>query len=143
VAIGGYLLRGIPDSPVRPNPVAAQDFYMRAAANYGHPTAQFEIGRMFLGGSGFKANVQQAARWLQLAAEKGHYGAQATLGDLLFQSGRPVRGLALMTVALHKASPSEEGWIREMHEEAFALADEADRRTAIALAEDMLAGRDH
>jgi uncharacterized protein len=139
VALGGYLLSGIPDSPVKPNPLLAQDYYMRAAANYGHPTAQFEIGRMFLGQHGFKANVQQAGRWLQLAAEKGHAGAQATLGNLLFQSGRAVRGLAMMTAALHRASPSDQAWIRQLHEDAFALAEEVDRRTAIALAEDILA----
>lgn len=139
VALGGYLLYGIPDSPVRANPALAQDYFMRAAANYGHPAAQFEVGRMFLGNYGFKANVQQAARWLQLSAEKGHAGAQATLGNLLFQSGRAVRGLAMMTAALHRAPAKEQGWIRQMQEEAFALADEVDRRTAIALAEDIIA----
>lgn len=139
VALGGYLLYGIPNSPVQANPTMAQDYFMRAAAIYGHPAAQFEIGRMFLGNYGFKANVQQAARWLQLSAEKGHAGAQATLGNLLFQSGRGVRGLAMMTAALHRAPSSDQAWIRQMQEEAFALADEVDRRTAIALAEDILA----
>lgn len=113
---------------------------MRAAANYRNPNAQFEIGRMFLEGTGgMKASVQQAARWLQLAAEKGHTGAQATLGNLLFQSGRAVRGLAMMTAALERAQPSEKPWIRGMQEQAFALAGEADRRTAIALAQDIIA----
>lgn len=139
VALGGYLQRGIPGSPVAANPAAAQEYYMRAAASYRHPDAQYQIGRMFLGGEGFKPNVQQAARWLQLAAEKGHAGAEATLGNLLFQSGRVVRGLAMMTAALHRASPADQVWIRNMQEEAFALAPEADRRTAIALAEDILA----
>jgi uncharacterized protein len=139
VALAGYLRSGIPGSPVAANPMASQEYYMRAAASYRHPDAQYEIGRMFLGGEGFKANVQQAARWLQLAAEKGHAGAEATLGDLLFRSGRVVRGLAMMTAALHRASPSDQLWIRNMQEEAFALAPEADRRTAIALAEDILA----
>lgn len=140
-ALGGYARQGIPGSPVAANPQAATDFYMRAAANYRHPGAQFELGRMFLRGEGVKSNVQQAARWLQLAAEKGHAGAQATLGDLLFQSGRVVRGLAMMTAALHRAPPSEQVWIRQMQEEAFALSGEADRRTAIALAEDILTGQ--
>jgi TPR repeat protein len=138
VAVAGYLRRGIPGSPVRANPAAAQDYYMRAAANYRNPTAQYEIGRMFLKGEGVKASVTQAGRWLQLAAEKGHAGAQATLGNLLFQSGRVVRGLAMMTAALERASPADRQWIRGMQEEAFSLAGESDRRTAIALAEDML-----
>lgn len=140
VALAGYAREGIPGTPVQPNPAAAQDYYMRAAANYRNPQAQFEIGKMFLDGTGgVKASVQQAARWLQLAAEKGHAGAQATLGNLLFQSGRAVRGLAMMTAALERAQPTDKGWIRGMQEEAFALSGEADRRTAIALAQDMLA----
>lgn len=139
VALGGYVRAGIPGTPVQPNAAAAQDYYMRAAANYRNPDAQFEVGKMFLKGEGgMKANIQQAGRWFQLAAEKGHAGAQATLGDLLFQSGKVVRGLAMMTAALERARPSDKPWIRGMQEEAFALAGEADRRTAIALAQDLL-----
>jgi hypothetical protein len=44
----------------------------------------------------------------------------------------------MMTAALERASPSDRPWIRGMQEEAFALAAEADRRTAIALADDIL-----
>jgi TPR repeat protein len=140
IALGAYARDGIPGTPVQPNLSASQDYFMRAAANYRNPNAQFEIGRMFLEGTGgMKSSVQQAARWLQLAAEKGHTGAQATLGNLLFQSGRAVRGLAMMTAALERAQPSEKPWIRGMQEEAFALAGEADRRTAIALAQDLIA----
>lgn len=139
VALGGYMKHGIPGSPVSANPVAAQEYYMRAAANYRNPNAQFEMGKMFLkGDGGVKASVRQAGRWLQLAAEKGHAGAQATLGNLLFESGKVVRGLAMMTAALERAQPADQPWIRGMQEEAFALADESDRRTAISLAEDIL-----
>ena len=130
--------RGIPGSPVKANAVAAQEYYMRAAANYRNPNAQFEMGKMFLKGEGgVKASVRQAGRWFQLAAEKGHAGAQATLGNLLFQSGKVVRGLAMMTAALERAAPADQPWIRGMQEEAFALAGEADRRTAISLAQDI------
>lgn len=137
-ALGGYLKRGIPGSPVKADPAAAQELYWRAA-NYGSPVAQFEVGKMFLNGDGVRASLKQAGRWFQLAAEKGHRGAQATLGNLLFHGGQAVKGLAMMTVALHRAPPSEQAWIRGMQEEAFGLASEADRRTAMALAEDMLA----
>jgi TPR repeat protein len=139
VAIGRYLREGIPGTPVRPDPVAAQEYYMRAAATYRNPEAQYELGRMFLKGEGVPVSIKQAGRWLQLAAEKGHAGAQATLGNLLFESGKVVRGLAMMTVALHSAKSDDIVWIRTMQEEAFALAGESDRRTAIALAESMLA----
>ncbi|MER8885885.1 tetratricopeptide repeat protein [Mesorhizobium sp. M0816] len=139
VALGDYLRKGIPGSPVEENEVAAQEYYMRAAANYRNPNAQFEMGQMFLKGEGgVKASVKQAGRWFQLAAEKGHAGAQATLGNLLFQSGKIVRGLAMMTAALERASPADQPWIRGMQEEAFAAAGEADRRTAISLVDDIL-----
>ncbi|MET3659715.1 tetratricopeptide repeat protein [Aquamicrobium ahrensii] len=139
VALGDYMKNGIPGTPVQPDPMAAQEYFMRAAANYRNPNAQYEMGKMFLNGEGgMKASARQAGRWLQLAAEKGHAGAQATLGNLLFHSGKVVRGLAMMTAALERAQPADQGWIRNMQEEAFALAAEADRRTAIALADDML-----
>ncbi|MCT7375322.1 tetratricopeptide repeat protein [Chelativorans salis] len=136
VAVGRYLKTGIPGSPVEANPAAAQQYFMRAAAAYRNASAQYELGQMFLTGDGGTKNIQQAARWLQLSAEKGHAGAQATLGNLLFQSGKTVRGLALMTAALERAAPAEVPRIRAMQEEAFAVASESDRRTAIALAED-------
>ncbi len=117
---------------------------MRAAANYRNPDAQFEVGRMFLRGEGVGASLRQAGRWLQLAAEKGHAGRQqATLGNLLFQKGKIVRGLAMMTAALERASVDDRSWIRSMQEEAFALAGESDRRTAIALAETILTEGEH
>ena len=98
---------------------------MRAAANYRNPVAQYEMGNMFLRGEGgVKASIRQAGRWFQLAAAKGHAGAQATLGNLLFQSGKVVRGLAMMTAALERANPIDRTWIRSMQEEAFSLADD-------------------
>ncbi len=112
VAIAAYLKRGIPGTNIKANPVASRDYYMRAAATYRNPTAQFEMGKMFLVGDGMRRNVKQAGRWLQLATEKGHAGAQALLGNLLYQSGKAVQGLALMTAALERASPNDKQWIR-------------------------------
>ena len=141
VEVAKYLKQGIPGTPVIANPAAAQDYYMRAAATYRNPTAQFEMGKMFLVGDGVRRNITQAGRWLQLAADKGHSGAQALLGNLLYQSGKVVQGLAMMTAALERAAPIDRQWIQSMQEEAFALAAENDRRTAIALSQDILAGK--
>jgi TPR repeat protein len=139
VAVGTYVRHGIPGTTVKADPVLAQEYYRDAATNFRNPTAQYELGRMFLNGEGVKASVKQAGRWLQLAAEKGHAGAQATLGNLLYQRGKVVRGLAMMTAAMERAEAGDRQWIGGMQEEAFALASEADRRTAVALAQDMLA----
>lgn len=137
VAVGTYLKTGIPGTPVAANPQLAQEYFRDAATNFRNPKAQFELGRMFLTGEGVKASVKHAGRWLKLAAEKGHAGAEATLGQLYFQSGKIVRGLAMMTVARERADPADRAWIGGMQEEAFSLASEAERRTAIQLAEDM------
>lgn len=139
VAMAKYLRDGIPGSPVGADPQAAADYYMRAAATYRNPDAQFEIGKMYLKGDGVRANTRQAGRWLQLAAEKGHAGAQATLGNLLFHSGKVIRGLAMMTAALERAKSSDQPWIRGMQEEAFAISSDNERTKAIGLAQDMLA----
>jgi hypothetical protein len=40
----------------------------------------------------------------------------------------------MLTSALNDAQGPERHWIRALQEEAFAVASEADRRTAIALA---------
>lgn len=137
VAVGTYLKTGIPGTPVAANPQLAQEYFRDAATNFRNPNAQYELGRMFLSGEGVKASVKHAGRWLKLAAEKGHAGAEATLGQLYFQSGKIVRGLAMMTAALERASPIDRPWIVGMQEEAFSLASESERRTAFQLAQDM------
>ncbi len=138
VAAAGYLRSGIPDSPVRPNPGLAQEFYRDAATLYRNPVAQYELGRMLIKTDDAAGSLRQAGNWLKLAANNGHAGAQAMLGSLWYRSGKIVRGLAMMTAALEKASPVDRPWIVTMQEEAFSLASEADRRTAVALAQDMV-----
>ncbi|MCP1199398.1 tetratricopeptide repeat protein [Notoacmeibacter sp. MSK16QG-6] len=135
VALARYYRRGIANTEVRANPAAAMDLYIRAASIYGNTQAQFEIGHMLLDEH---RNLRRAARWLQLASDKGHVGAQALLGDLLFQKGRTVEGLAMLTTALNKASEKDRGWIRQRQEQAFGLASEAERRLAYEMSRHQL-----
>lgn len=137
--LGRYSMNGIPGTPVDPDPAAAQEYFQRAA-NYGSPIGQFEIGKMYFEQKRSRSSIRQAGLWLKLAAEKGHQGARAMLGNLLFQSGRVVDGLAMMTSALEQAAPSDRAWIRPMQEEAFAVTDEVNRRNAMKLSEGMLTG---
>ncbi|UIJ73578.1 tetratricopeptide repeat protein [Aurantimonas sp. HBX-1] len=145
VALGDYLRRGIPKTPVAADLPRARQFYFHAASFFGDPKAQFELGRMILRGEGGKADARQAARWLKLAAEKGHVGARALLGYLLFDGqqialpAQPVQGLGMLTMALKSASPADAQWIRPLQEEVFSMASEADRRTALAYAEQQMA----
>nr|WP_329610505.1 hypothetical protein [Jiella pelagia] len=93
---------------------------------------------MLLNGEGGRANPRQAARWLNLASEKGHVGAEALLGYLLFDGKKislrpePVRGLAMLTMALKEAGIGDQQWIRPLQEETFSVASEDVRREAQA-----------
>lgn len=138
VALGNYLRTGISGTSVKSNPMRARDFYVQAASNFGNSRAQFELGKMLLLGEGGKKNLVQAARWFQLSAKKGNIAAQAMLGSMLFQAGKTVRGLAMMTAAFERANSVDYDWIRSMWEKAFAISAETDRRTAISLASDIM-----
>lgn len=138
VALAGYVKSGIPGSPVRANPRIARDIYVQAASNFGDPAAQYELGKMLLDGEGGDRNSVQAARWFQLSASKGNASAQAMLGNMLFQAGKTVRGLALLTAAFERCPTEDCTWIRDMQEQAFSIAGEADRRNAIALSGDYM-----
>lgn len=135
VSLADYVRQGIPQSPVVADPRRARELLWQAAANFGEESAQFKLGQMLLNGEGGGADPRQAARWFNLAAGKGHAGAQAMLGQMLFERGKTVRGLAMMTTALKGAEGDDRVWIRRAQEEAFAIASESDRRTAMALAE--------
>ena len=138
VSLARFLKSGISGSPVQANPVAARDLYAQAAWSFRDPDAQYELGQMFLTGDGGETDVKQAFNLFKLSANKGHPSAMAMFGDLLFQNGKKVRGLASLTAALQLSPPKDREWISDMQERAFALADEADRRTAIALSQQML-----
>lgn len=133
VALGNYLQFGIPQSPVKSDPVLAREIYWQAAINYGDPHAQYMLGRMFLSGEAGSVDRRQAARWFNSSAKKGHAGARAMLGQMMFDAGKTVEGIGMMTAALELAHPNDAVWIREMQEQAFALSDESERRTGISL----------
>lgn len=137
VSLGSYFQRGIPGSPIQADPARARELYWQAAANFGDSDAQFELGRMFLTDEGGGRNPRQAAKWFNLSASKGHVGAQAMLGNMMFEGGDQVRGLAHLTAALNRAGPKERPWIRVLQEKAFGLSDEAVRRTAFAHAQSL------
>jgi uncharacterized protein len=136
LVLARYLTTGIDGTDIKPDPALARDLYLRAATFYGSPEAQFELGRMILDDQNEGNRLKQAARWLRLAVKKGHNGAEALLGKIYFESGRTVRGLAMLTAALEGASQQDRAWILGIQERAFALSTEADRRTAMALTQE-------
>jgi hypothetical protein len=78
----------------------------------------------------------RAARWLQLAADKGHHGAQALLGHLLFTGdGVPsqrARGLMWLWIAKSGAKGPKDSWIHELQAKDFSLASDDDREVSAA-----------
>ncbi len=134
LSLARYYRQGIPGSPVQIDLSQARQLYFQAASTFGVPEAQFQLARMILAGEGGKTNVQQAKKWLNLARKSGHAGAMSVFGNVLFQEGQTVRGLAFLTAAVERCPPKDCGWMQDLQEQAFSLASEDDRRVAVALA---------
>lgn len=138
VAVGKYYLHGIKGSEIRENPHKAMKIFRYAASFYGSDEAQFVLGRMYFEGVGSPVDKRMAARWLKLAAVKGHHKAQALLGRMMFMGDgipqHPSEGLMWMTLAREHANGADDNWIRDDQERAFALATEDERRSAITRA---------
>jgi uncharacterized protein len=134
VALGQYFRQGISGSYVKPNAARAFEMYHYAASYFRDPDAQYGLGRLYLDGVGAETDPRQAARWLKLAAEKGHAGGQATLGDLLVRgAGVPrqtAEGLMWLTLAKDGAETAEAGWIGDLHSRAFAQSGQSDKDAA-------------
>jgi hypothetical protein len=143
VALGGYLASGIPNSPVKVNAPRARDLYAYAASYFGDAEAQYRLGRMLLEGQGGARDPWQAARWLKLSADKGHYQAQALLGITMFRGdGIPrqvPRGLMYLTIARDTAP--QDKMIADMQGAAFAQASDDQRALALNFLEAWLKGR--
>jgi TPR repeat protein len=147
VALGTYASGGIESAGVRPDPAFALQMFRTAATSFGDANAQFCLARMYLDGVGIGKDSQQAARWLRLAADKGHPQAQARLGQLLFsgqESIKPHRAQGLMWLTLAREAAldaKKDQWIIDLYEKAMASADDEDRQVALAYLEDHLKRR--
>jgi TPR repeat protein len=137
VSVGVYCLNGIPNSEIKADPERALEMFQYAATNFGDPDAQYNLARMYMdGAAGLARNNMRAARWLSLAAEKGHHPAQALLGHLLFLGeGVPrqrARGLMWLSIAKNGAQGQKDEWIRELQTKDYSAATDDDREVAAA-----------
>jgi TPR repeat protein len=136
VTLGSYYQSGIPGQ-VTADPGRARRFFAYAASYFGDSDAQFSLAGMFLQGEGGDQNARQAARWFKLAARKGHVGAQAEFGHMLFEGigmdRRPIEGLMWLSIA--RLSSPGDPLIQARHEQAFSTASEDQRREAMGMAE--------
>ncbi len=142
VALGTYNLSGIHGTRIVPNPERALELFHFAAVTFGDADAQYNLARMYLDGRGTAKDVRQAARWLYLAADKGHVASEALLGQLLFNGcdGVPAqRAKGLMWLSLARdgvTDKAKESWILERYKEAMGSASDADRQVASLYLED-------
>jgi hypothetical protein len=137
VQVGLYNLTGIAGIGVKPDPERALEMFEIAATRFGDADAEYHLARMFVDGvGGLEKNRLRAAKWLGLAAEKGHRGAQALLGHMLFRGdGVPrqaARGLMLLTIANVGAKSAKDAWIRELQAKDLVAASDNERSAAAA-----------
>ena len=82
-----------------------------AASYFSDSNAQYNLARLYLEGTGVRKDARHAARWFNLAAEKGHTASQALLGHLLMTGqGVPrqrAKGLMWLTLAREAADPDQ------------------------------------
>ena len=137
VQVGVYCLNGIAGSSIKPDPERAVEMFEIAATRFGDADAEYHLARMFIDGEGgLEKDKLRAAKWLGLAAEKGHHGAQALLGHMLFRGdGVPrqaARGLMWLAIANASIKSPKDAWIRDLQAKDLAAAGENDRNAAAA-----------
>jgi TPR repeat protein len=142
LSLADYYQHGIPGSPIKPDLSQARQLYFQAASTFGVAEAQFQLAKMMLADKSSRANIQQAKKWLNQARKSGHPGAMAVFGNLLFQEGQEVRGLAFLTAALDRCGAKDCIWMQQLQEQAFSVASEDDRRGAVALSHQFAQGGD-
>jgi TPR repeat protein len=134
VALGSYYLAGIPNSQVRRDSARAQQLFSYAASYFADPEAQYQLARLYLDEAGPAKDPRQAARWLGLAAQKGHYHAQARLGRMLFTGEhiprQVARGLMWLILARESAAGPEDDWIVDYYDQAIAQSTDDERSLA-------------
>jgi TPR repeat protein len=149
VELGHYYLRGIPNSDVKADPAVAHRMFRHAASYFGDPEAQYQVGRMYLEGTGGAKDPVQAARWLRLASNAGQRNAQALLGSMLFKgkdvSRQAAMGLFWLTVAkdavAQEGTGADDKWIVDTYASAFAQATEDERALALGYLEGWMRAR--
>lgn len=140
VKIGDYFMHGVPDAGIPQDASRGHTLLMHAATYFGDADAQYRVGMLYLTPDELGVNPLQGARWLSLAARKGHPGAQARLGELLVKGegivAQPAEGLMWLNIALRGAlGTPDEGWIRELTDTTMASADPADAEAALTAAD--------
>jgi TPR repeat protein len=141
VKIGEYYEEGLPEAGIPKDEGYSLRLILHAATYFGDAEAQYRVGRAYQDDKELGNNPLQSARWLQLAAMKGHAAAQADLGNLLFNGGagidaNPVEGLMWLTVASRRATGTADAqWIDDLLNSAMSIATPDQREQAVKRAD--------
>ncbi len=133
-SLGLYYLNGISEISLKPDAKRAATYFTHASQFFGNPSAQYQLGKLYLSGQGVKKNVRRAISWLNNAAKKKHAPSQALLGQLLWDGDlvpkRQIKALALLIMAQKNAGPRDSEWINELHKTIVAASDLETRKGA-------------
>lgn len=137
VQVGLYNLNGVAGGAIKPDPERAVEMFEVAATRFGDADGEYHLARMFIDGAGgLEKDKLRAAKWLGLAAEKGHHGAQALLGHMLFRGdGVPrqsARGLMWLVIGASSAKTPKDAWIHDLQAKDLGAASDNDRSAAAA-----------
>ena len=145
VKMGEYYKDGLPEAGIPKDEDYSIKLLMHAASYFGDADAQYRVGEMYLDKDQLGDNPIQSARWLSLAAKKGHAPAQAKLGDILFNGNgdlkaNRIEGLMWLTVANQLAAGTGDvGWIGELLNADMSLATPDERKRAVEMADQLAA----
>src|SRR4051812_35615740 len=120
VKMGEYYNDGLPEAGIAKDKDYSTKLLLHAASYFGDADAQYRVGELYLDPNALGDNPIQGARWLSLAAKKGHVPAQAKLGDLLFNGAdslkpNPIEGLMWLSIANRLAvGTTDAGWIEDL-----------------------------
>jgi len=143
VKVGDYYRDGLPDAGISADSDRSHALLLHAASYFGDADAQYRVGELYLQADELGVNPLQSARWLSLAARKGHGPAQARLGDLLFNGAeslpaQPVEGLMWLTISQRRVvGTADAGWVDELLNRAMSVATPAQRAEAVQLADSL------
>jgi hypothetical protein len=136
-ALAGYVRTGLKEIGLKADPERAAEYLHNASVSFDDEDAQFELAKMQLKGEGVEQDIPRARHWLARLSQKGHAGAQAFLADLLFrgmfmEKDQP-RALALISVAVDNAPPTERLWIEDIYQNIYCGAGEGIRMQATGI----------
>ena len=136
-ALAGYVRTGLKEIGLKPDPERAAEYLHNASVSFDDEDAQFELAKMQLKGEGVEQDIPRARHWLARLSQKGHAGAQAFLADLLWrgmymEKDQP-RALALISVSVDNAPPTERLWIEDIYQNIYCGAGEGIRTQATGI----------